>query len=1065
MQELAMSECALPGTEVQARGLRWEVVSSQRLGEQILYRLRGLEDAARGEEMDLLSPFEAVVPIQANLRPEQATTLRNWLVYHQAFLLEQAHGRHALLAVQPGRLRLEPYQLVPVMRALRMSRVRLLLADGVGLGKTIEAGLVITELMARRIAHRLLVVSPAGVLLEQWRTELLERFGLRMEVIDRAKLEEVRRQQELGANPFDFIPLGLVSIDFLKQERILDLLERSSYDIIVIDEAHHCTDLGEAQNREDTLRRRLATVLARRCDALLLLTATPHDGNDRSFASLCELLDPSLVDCKGMLRGQQYRDHVIRRLKSHLGGKFKQRTVHPIPVATTEKSHPKFVAFHRRLTEFIAQHLRRAFRARRYSEVLAFISLLKRSVSTIAACRTTLQTVLSRYERTIAEAAETQESRRERLNTLRDYRRKLERFGTISHDEEQEQALLEAEDIAQELASLEREVRTGTVRITRAASVMEELTELCDMASAALAQDPKLEMIARQIRDIRSQCPHANILVYTEYTDSQDAVVSYLKQSSLGDILALSGNDDEPTRMKITELFRTRHTQVLVSTDASAEGINLHQRCHHLIHVELPWNPNRLEQRNGRIDRYGQTEDPIVRYLYLCGTFEERILLRLIAKYERQRKALTFVPNTLGVTASSDAAAARLVKCFLDEDQALWKQQETLFDFGAPEESDPDDPAVKDLLAEIDRSLRGFREAAKTNSWLGEAGLHADTKSVEEADKAQRSGQAEAIDLAKFVLDAVRLDGGAVETQNGLYKVLLPPAWQHGLDGIPGYDPNSRHIRLTSHLDLAVDAEGNPVGFLGRAHPLVRRALDRVRNITFGSQAAREQDRRVSAAKAPVHEPQLLFTFLGRVSSRAGRELERVVAVRMTDKGCIARHFSANEWASLRDPDRAIPTRGVWKERFADWGPTAQPPAKATALEAFQPLAQEFIAERRNSLQAEKERQERWLAQRCNDIVNEARQEPSEGPGLFDQPSTPAAKRDWLTLSDPRQRLAALGSDRAIRQSLRNEADTVLRIHKERMDHLEACLDLGDPEILPLGLLMLVPEKEVAHGS
>ncbi|MBM4080935.1 MAG: DEAD/DEAH box helicase, partial [Planctomycetes bacterium] len=199
-----MSECALPGTEVQARGLRWEVVSSQRLGEQILYRLRGLEDAARGEEMDLLSPFEAVVPIQANLRPEQATTLRNWLVYHQAFLLEQAHGRHALLAVQPGRLRLEPYQLVPVMRALRMSRVRLLLADGVGLGKTIEAGLVITELMARRIAHRLLVVSPAGVLLEQWRTELLERFGLRMEVIDRAKLEEVRRQQELGANPFDF---------------------------------------------------------------------------------------------------------------------------------------------------------------------------------------------------------------------------------------------------------------------------------------------------------------------------------------------------------------------------------------------------------------------------------------------------------------------------------------------------------------------------------------------------------------------------------------------------------------------------------------------------------------------------------------------------------------------------------------------------------------------------------------------------------------------------------------------------------------------------------------------
>ena len=144
----------LPGTEVEARGLRWEVVSSESLGPQTLFRLRGLENAVLGQELDILRPFEAVDPVMHELRPDRAAPLTNWLVYHQAFLLEQALGPEALLAVQPGRLRIEPYQLVPVLRAIRMSRVRLFLCDGAGLGKTIQAGLLITELIARRPTHR-----------------------------------------------------------------------------------------------------------------------------------------------------------------------------------------------------------------------------------------------------------------------------------------------------------------------------------------------------------------------------------------------------------------------------------------------------------------------------------------------------------------------------------------------------------------------------------------------------------------------------------------------------------------------------------------------------------------------------------------------------------------------------------------------------------------------------------------------------------------------------------------------------------------------------------------------
>ena len=392
---MAMSDL-LPGTEVHARGLRWEIVFSQQLGPQTLFRLRGLEGAALGRELDLLHPFEPVEPVIRELRPERAAPLRNWLVYHQAFLLEQALGGDALLAVQPGRLRIEPYQLVPVLRAIRMSRPRLLLADGVGLGKTIQAGLILTELIARRIAHRILIVSPAGPLLEQWKTEMAERFGLRLDVINRARLEEVRRQTELGANPFDHIPIGIASVDFLKQESVLDLLERTSYDAVVIDEAHHCMDLGVLGEREDTQRRRLAELLARQCDALLLLTATPHDGQDRSFASLCELLDASLVDGRGELRGDRYRGHVIRRLKRHIVDPqtglpfFKEREVTPIGITADPDKHAAFMDLQRSLLDLIAPELRRAFRARRYNDVLSFIALLKRSVSTVAACQSTL---------------------------------------------------------------------------------------------------------------------------------------------------------------------------------------------------------------------------------------------------------------------------------------------------------------------------------------------------------------------------------------------------------------------------------------------------------------------------------------------------------------------------------------------------------------------------------------------------------------------------------------------------------------------------------------------------
>lgn len=1061
-----MSNLLLPGTEVEARGLRWEVVDAQSLGLQTLYRLRGLAGTVAGAEVDLLAPLEAVEPVVNALRPDRASPLRNWLVYHQAFLLEQALGPDALLAAQPGRLRIEPYQLVPVLRAIRMSRPRLLLADGVGLGKTIQAGLVLTELMARRLAHRILIVTPAGPLLEQWRVEMRDRFGLRLDVIDRARLEEIRRSAELGANPFDHVPLALASIDFLKQERVLDQLERASYDAVVIDEAHHCTDLGASGEREDSLRRRLAEVLARRCDALLLLTATPHDGNDRSFASLCELLDPSLVDGRGAIRGTRHHAHVVRRLKRHIvdaatgAPRFRARVVEPRAVIASPSTHARFIALQRALLDLLAPELRRAFRARRYSDVLAFLALLKRAVSTVEACRTTLATVADRFQRLMREGVEDQETRRQRLRTLRDYHRKLERFGSVDAEEEEQRHVLEAEDLASQLAALEREVRSGSRALTRTTGVVDALDELVTLAADAVTQDPKLDRLVEEIREIRRTKPGANVLVYTEYVDSQRAAARAIEREALGEVMTLSGEDDEARRMSIVARFCATDGIVLVSTDTSAEGLNLQARCHHLIHLELPFNPNRLEQRNGRIDRWGQPHDPIVRYLYLCGTFEERILLRLIAKYERQRERLTFVPNTLGVTASEEATQERLLRGLMEDDARLFRDEPTLFDFSSPDEDEGADEATRELLEEVDRSLRGFERAARTNTWLGDAGMNAEARLAGEADRARVAGERTgAVDLARFVADAVLLDGGDIDgdVTAPVFVLTLPQAWCHGLNDVPGYDAASRTVRLTADPELTRDAQDRTVGFVGRAHPLVRRALERVRHLSYGGSS--DLDARVSAVTAGVPTPRLLFTFLGRLASSHGRELERVLAVEIADGESPAVHATPDRWSRLADPTRAIRTGDVWQRHFqGSWAP-ATIEARDAAARAFTPLAEAFARDHRVAIDDERQRHVEWLRERAVDLTGGQSASAAQQTGLFDATTPPVmSEAAWAAITDPVERLAAFASDKRQPPARRSEADGVLRIHRQRLADLDARLALNPPEILALGALMLVPD-------
>lgn len=774
------------GIKVAARGLEWDVVEVEPLGDQTRVRLACRGGDLAGLEWDILHPSETVSPLRTDPDPAELSTLAEWRRYHIARMLEQVPGPWC----SPGRLTVEPYQLVPLMRALDMVRPRLLLADGVGLGKTVQAGLIAAELLVRRRAHRILIVTPPGPLLLQWQQEMRVRFGLRFTVIaDAASLRDARRGLELGGNPFDSVALCLTSIDFAKSDLVLSELERVFWDLVIIDEAHHCAG-------DESQRRKLARVLAAQSDGLLLLTATPHDGVDANFASLMALLDPSLVDGAGRLIGTAYRRHLVRRLKSHIrtpAGRplFHERVV--VPVRVGMGGSAPVLRFHRALSELVAPRIKLA-------DGLAFVSLLKRSMSSIAACVATLRVVAERY------GAERSRTRRA---ALRAYRRRVARYGVMAVTEEDTLADLEAEEVASGLDG-----------------ALAELTALIRLGEAALPFDPKLAALLLEVRLIRLAHPNANIIVYTEYAASQHAASVALRDAGFL-VLTIAGSDSEADRTRAADRCADEDGIVLIATDSLSEGLNLHTRCSHLIHLDLPYNPNRLEQRNGRIDRYGQRNDPEIRYLFLDGTFEERLLVRLIAKYEAARACLSVMPNTLNATATSlheDLFPGRPADLFGSVPRLVHSLDLAAEDHGTD--------AYRDLLREIDRAFQSFDRMAVCHGWLP-GGDPPEPPSV----------PGTGIDLPGFVASVLE-DGTRV-----------PPAWVTDLAGLPGFDPAARTVILDG---------------VGRCHPLTRRAVASVR------------DGRVSAARG--ERLSLLVTYAVEI----GTMFRRIAGLMLFPDGTVS---------------------------------------------------------------------------------------------------------------------------------------------------------------------------------
>jgi superfamily II DNA or RNA helicase len=964
------------GIKVMARGLPWEVLEVQPLGVQQRVRVACLGGDLQGLEWDLLHPAETVTPLNDDPGPTDAGTPAEWRRYHTAWLLDQVPGASAA----PGRLTIEAYQRVPLLRALDMVRPRLMLADGVGLGKTIQAGLIASELIVRRRSHRVLVVAPPGPLLRQWEQEMRIRFGLRFTVIaDAAGLRDARRGLELGANPFEATALCLTSIDFAKQDRVLSELERVAWDLVVIDEAHHCV----AGMGEDSQRRRLADVLARCGDGLLLLTATPHDGYDPHFASLIALLDPSLVDGDGRLIGNGYRRHVVRRLKSHIHDTvtgtplFRNRIVIPVRVEVSDFAAVR--AFHQALSALVAPRLRRSRDKAGLADALAFVSLLKRSLSSIAACLATLRVVAQRY-------TGPPRPRGARQRALRAYRRRVAQFGVLDPAGEAELAELEAEEMADNLSG---------------SDTQEALAELIRLAEAALPCDPKFVALVREIRLIRLTEPDSNILVYTEYADTQRAAVEALAAVN-SIVLTISGADSEADRTRAAERCAVEDRIVLVSTDSLAEGLNLQQRCHHLIHLDLPYNPNRLEQRNGRIDRYGQRNDPQIRYLYLAETFEERLLLHLIGKYEKARQCLSVMPDTLAMGAVAGGMHEPLLTGFAERAQTLFSATAPLvqtLDLAAEDEGSA---TYRDLLREIDRAFQSFDRMAVRHGWLSGA---------EAPDPVD--GSSLPVDLCAFVASVLTRQGDGF---------LVPVEWRQELEGLAGFDSASGTVWLATSPDQLRDESGRPLLYPGRSHPLTRRAVAWARSRRGG---------RVSAVRSA--ESGLLITYAAEV----GGLFRRVFALRVDDDGSISEQV---DFVALADCEQ---TGGLPRK----WPDDLIARASGVAASVGERLGAAFSADYLGRIGPDVATANAWISARatalCGPVV-------SRTGDLFDSGPTVS---DWRTCPGAFDRLSGFATDPGVSVEKRREAKETLAGFRALM--AERSAELPKATVRILGVLFL----------
>ena len=595
--------------------------------------LASIEDDAIGEELQVIWELEAGAAVHERVELPQPTGF-DAPAKLDAFLDAVRWGAASSADVRtlqaPFRsgIDIEDYQLDPVVRAIQMPRVNLLIADDVGLGKTIEAGLVAQELIIRHRCRRTLIVCPSALQV-QWRDQMRDKFGLEFRIVDSARMKELRRQRGLHVNPWGHFPRLITSIDFLKRDRPLRMFREilpsegesiypRRFDLLIVDEAHNVAPSGSGQYAIDSLRTATIRLLVPHFEHKLFLTATPHNGYPESFTALLELLDAQRFARGVEPDRKQLQVVMVRRLKQEMQNwdgspMFPERKLEAIAVYYPDAER-RIHTLLKRYTELRTKGT--SDRLEQYATEFVLKLLKKRLFSSPEAFRTTL----AQHQASVTNARRRSSSLSKPTEGI--LRRQLEQV-----EEEF------ADDEAYEMATDESIDHTSRLFRSLTSEEQELLREMSEWAEVASRQpDAKarklLNWLNTQIR-VNDKWSSDRVIIFTEYRSTQKWLYNLLASEGLaqGDrLLTLYGGMNSDDREVVKAAFQAHPdvspVRILLATDAASEGLDLQNHCSRLIHYEIPWNPNRMEQRNGRVDRHGQQADEVRIYHFVGKNYQ-----------------------------------------------------------------------------------------------------------------------------------------------------------------------------------------------------------------------------------------------------------------------------------------------------------------------------------------------------------------------------------------------------------------------------------------------------------
>jgi SNF2 family DNA or RNA helicase len=559
--------------------------------DSFLLYVEGLSELVKGRRFvfdTVLDPVQPVDPTQTVLTPDTETGYRKTRLFIETHLRRTPVFEKKITIAQKAAFNLAEYQLTPTLQALQLPRPRLLIADGVGLGKTIEVGIFLAEMIRRGRGKRILVVALKSIL-GQFQQEIWSRFAIPLVRLDSEGIDRLRSRIPANKNPFEYYDKTIISIDTLKNNsKFRHYIEKSQWDIVVIDECHTVAN-------NDSMRGELAELLAQRCESLLLTSATPHNGRKESFANLVRMIEPTAIARTGAYSKDDVAPYYVRRFKHHIADETVRSNFQEREIVRNEAAllspEEDFLTYQQSL-RFAA--LGRSKPGSKPSpDVLFATGIFKAYMSSPAAA---LATVERRLEK-VRQRTETAEGYDNDLNILETLQQKLQ---TILDNDADSKYLL----LRQTLLDLQWTGRPHSERFVLFAERIDTLNYL----EKRLRQDFNLK---------------------DETLQRFDGSLGDMEQQA---IVESFGSADSPIRL-------------LLCSDAGSQGVNLHYFCHRMFNYDIPWSLITLEQRNGRIDRYGQNRTPFIHYLLATSAIEGlktdlHIIDRLTEKEEVVYKTL-----------------------------------------------------------------------------------------------------------------------------------------------------------------------------------------------------------------------------------------------------------------------------------------------------------------------------------------------------------------------------------------------------------------------------------------